>query len=89
MTLIDAQIVNLKNKITAKKLQLEHRVTILTGGIRDVDERARLQSEIDQLTAAKKDLEQQVSALDLEQRRAAGAEERRRMDQERAAIEGQ
>jgi hypothetical protein len=56
-------------------LQLEHRVTILTGGIRDVDERARLQSEIDQLTAAKKDLEQQVSALDLEQRRAALAEE--------------
>jgi cyclopropane fatty-acyl-phospholipid synthase-like methyltransferase len=56
MTLTDAQIANLKNKITAKKLQLEHRVTILTGGIRDVDERARLQSEIDQLTAAKKDL---------------------------------
>jgi predicted nucleic acid-binding Zn-ribbon protein len=89
MTGIDIQIANLKNKITAKKLQLEHRVTILTEGVRDAEERERLQSEISELTAAKQELERQVSALDLEQRKAAAAEESRKMSLERAAASGE
>jgi predicted nucleic acid-binding Zn-ribbon protein len=89
MTGIDIQIANLKNKITAKKLQLEHRVTILTEGVRDAEERERLQSEISELTAAKQELERQVSALDLEQRKAAAAEERHKMSLERAAASGE
>jgi hypothetical protein len=89
MTGIDIQIANLKNKITAKKLQLEHRVAILTERVRDAEERERLESKISELTAAKQELERQVSALDLEQRKAAAAEESRKMSLERAAASGE
>jgi len=79
MTEADRAIVQLQSRIKSLDVQ----ISSMAGGLND----AVTRSLLDQLTQEKRRLEAEVSEIDLAARRAAGREERRVMDAERAAIE--
>ena len=87
-TTTDNQIINLRNQVTSLKLRLDRRHSMITQGL-DSEQRERITSEIASLTVQKQEIEARISALDLQQRRAAAKEERRRMDLERATQSGE
>ena len=87
-TTTDNQIINLRNQVTSLKLRLDRRHSMITQGL-DSEQRERITSEIASLTVQKQEIEAQISALDLQQRRDAAKEERRRMDLERPVQSGE
>ena len=76
----DARIVTLKDQIRELDLAIHSYTTRMAEGDRSC------KSALEEAVAEKRRLEAEVSSIDLALRREAGAEERRRMDQERIQI---